>query len=401
MRLLNPSQGRPRLAESLASLAECAYEAEDFRRAYNSGLETVSAYRDLARANQCFRLPLARALYRLGEAGQRLRELGDLSGRSPEYGSEGVMLLASEHQDADSEEAKADMARVYHSISTEMLSLHRPSEAIKSATKAVGAYRKLTDSDRDRYRARLASSLVLLASCYTAVGKAGHAILPAEEAAGIYRQLIFLNPKKHRIPLADALLYQGMSFAGVDQLERALGPLKESIAVYRDYGSRTQQNYLLGLLTISTVYIELRSYEEGLPFIEENVSLERGLHQADINPERHGPGLASALTANAMFLVRSGRPEEALVPAEEAVALRRQFAGFSTVGLYESALSGALEMYAEILLACERFRDAEESLREAHSILSRLDHQSLEPRHEEGRERLLRKLGSLHLGRDS
>ncbi|MDX3337958.1 tetratricopeptide repeat protein [Streptomyces sp. ATCC51928] len=304
--------GLPALASALHRLSHLRAATGDRAGALATAKEAARIYAELGTQRPGdFQAELALTM---GALGDRVADTGDPAAAVP-FVKQSVRLqreLVEEERPGASVPALAEYLLNY---AARLADAGETVAAVPQAEEAVELLRSLAEEDPDAFLPRLAAALHALGHHRAAVSDASGAVEAAHEARGRFRVLAARRPE-FRPELATAV----DAFAGHLNQEGDTGA--------------------------------------GLRVAREGVALHRELVAE--RPEVFRPGLAAALRTLARSLAGTEGPEEASVPAREAVELLRE-QGDAVLGKLAGslqALGAHLERGGDAEGAVEAFREA-------------------------------------------
>ncbi|WP_372672737.1 tetratricopeptide repeat protein [Amycolatopsis kentuckyensis] len=281
-------------------------------------------------------------------------------------------LLITHHREqveTEPDRYRPDLASSLNNLGTYLQEVGRYREALGATEEAVTIYRGLAEAEPDRYRPDLASSLHNLGAYLQAVGRYREALGFAEEAVTICRGLAEAEPDRYRPDLASSLNNLGNYLRDVGQRREALGAGEEGVTIYRGLAEAEPDRYrpdlARSLNNLGTYLREVGQRREALGAGEEGVTIYRGLAEAE--PDRYRPDLASSLDNLGTYLREVGRSREALGATEQAVTIRRGLAE-AEPDRYRSDLARSLDNLGTYLREVGRYREALGATEEAVTI---------------------------------
>lgn len=415
----DPRTYLPHLAVALGNLGGRLALAGSRAQAVESAQEAVSLYRDLSQLRPAIYLPdFAAALNglsnRLADAGRwnealapareavRLRRqqaetepdryerslaialtsLGirysqaGLSAQALGPAREAVAMLRTLVQ-ANPPAHHPDLARALNSLGNRLLELGRRQEALEATREAVEIRREIAAINPGAHHDSLAMELNNLGTQYARLGHKEESLAATQEAVDLFRALVSQNPAAHLPGLASALDNLGSRLHQLGHTEQALAPTREAVRLLRTLAQEEPAAHAPDLArAVTNIGIKLtlagRVLEASGP-AQEAVDLYRTLTE---NPDsaKHLPGLATALQALSTLYARKERPDQALSPAREAVAVQRRLAA-NNPAVHLPALAKALNSLGICLTHAGRPRDAAPLMDEAVEIYTQLEAQ--------------------------
>jgi hypothetical protein len=361
----DPSR-RPDLLRAL--LLRCAsllrlFENED---AAAVGLEALALYRSTG-TTTCDP-QLAATFYTLG---RRLPEY-DLRTEACEL----LAIAAEAHRRLTVREPDRYRPRLADTLVELYHAEQRPDEALAAIEEAVAERRILAAADQTAWGHAYGDALGLLRECHMTDGHTERAAEVAGEAVEVYRQLADIDPAKYRSWLASARSDHGYDLLSLGRNEEAAAELRLAVDDYRrvaeepgrDDGMVGEARRLLG-----TALWGSGQRTESLRETAGSLAIFRRLAQE--SPASYDWRVGDGANTLACHLSEVGRHAEALAASAEAVAAqRRARAG----GAVELAL--ALWTFAEVREAAgEELRQAVAALEESVSAwreLARADREA-------------------------
>ncbi|MDN3028434.1 tetratricopeptide repeat protein [Streptomyces sp. S.PB5] len=257
-----------------------------------------------------------------------------------------------------------------------ILALPHPSRVLAALTRRladtlVSTVRPLAEKD-PAHLLQLASSLSVLGSSLSQVGRAEEALAVEQEAVEIHRALALL-PDTYKADLAGSLTNLGLTLSQVGRLKEALLHGEEAVEIYRQLATSDPDTYAPDLASslrnLCAISSDAGRLDVALSSGREAVEIYRRLATSD--PDAHAPDLADSLTNLNATLSRAGRPEEALLHGGEAVEIYRRLAT-SDPDTYEPDLAGSLNNVGGSLMELKRWEEALAATEQAVEIRRRL-----------------------------
>ncbi|MCG6497815.1 tetratricopeptide repeat protein [Kitasatospora sp. A2-31] len=270
-------------------------------------------------------------------------------------------------KETDTAAARIALAESLGNLGNLLMQANRRSEALEQVEEAVALWRGLPETERAAYGPGWASVLTSRAMLSWAAGRGGEAVAALTEAAAAFRQFPETSPI-HHAGTAMVLTMHGSLLAEFGDPAGALRVLEQAVAAGRAVmgaGIEAYENVLAdALIALAQCRAEAEPPHPGaLAEAEEAIRLCERL--AATEPDVYGPNLARALPTLALCLAQSGRTEEALATAEEAVELARRNLA-EDHALTDVLLAGALLVQAKVrLLADVRLGEALTAVDEA------------------------------------
>jgi len=313
--------------------------------------------------------------------------------------------------------AHAELAAALDGLGTTFIELGRPEEALRMLEEALAIRRDLAEAHPESYAPALAESLLNMGISLTAIGRRGRGLRLCREAVLSWEQLAarrdaFLPDLSHGlVTLAAELL-------AARELDEALAISRRAEVLCRQLVERMPQVFgehlALCLHTLSVTLYQKGEREEALAAAREGVEIRKRLAAGGVSPDplhfaqaldhlsgclqengrlREGrgaieeamrifradgepspaalPAMAVGFYSLAGHLIRSGRPEEALAPASEAVAIWRPLAARYPEA-FQPFLAEGLGGLGAALGQCGRYEEAAEACRQAIRIFQEL-----------------------------
>ncbi|MGH3852352.1 MAG: tetratricopeptide repeat protein [Pseudonocardiaceae bacterium] len=213
-------------------------------------------------------------------------------------------------------------------------------EALPHIDTAVGHYRDLVETDRDRYLPDLARSLHNLGSRYMDQGRHDDALPPTAQAIKYYRELAEHGPGRYQANLAAALSNLGLTLVELDRHSAALEPLNDAVEHYQELvetDDRYRPDLAKALSYQRLSQSKVPSRGESVPLLEKVVNHNRT--QVETDRDRYLPDLAQSLLDLSNGYAEQDRRTEAVHHVEEALT-------------YYRTLTEGLERYRPALAAC-------------------------------------------------
>jgi thiol-disulfide isomerase/thioredoxin len=243
-------------------------------------------------------------------------------------------------------------------------------EALETSSRAVAIYREMGAAD-ETVLPGLAGALINLAVHQNALGLKEAALQTGLEATAFRRKLAAQNPdESSRSALASALTnleaYQG----GLGLRKEAMATAIESVALHRSLAASAPEAYLsnlaTGLLNLGVSQNRLGLRQDAHDSTAEAVALFRQLDAA--TPGAFAANLARSLVNLGVFQGAIGMLQEALDSTEEAVRIRRPLAACNP-GSFLSLLGMSLNNLASRRTKLGWHDEALEAALEAVSVL--------------------------------
>ncbi|MFC4532696.1 tetratricopeptide repeat protein [Sphaerisporangium dianthi] len=187
-----------------------------------------------------------------------------------------------------------------------------------------------------------------LATAYARTGRRAEAVREADQAVGILRRLSAEDPETYLFGLAAALHGLGMALDASGRTAEAVAAVEEAVAIMRRH-STSKYQYLRALAPALDDFGNLLDLvdrrDEALAVTQEAVAIRRqltaapapqirevdGFRIANVNMDKANLGdeltyLTKSLDNLGLRLGADGRPADAVVPAAEALSIRRRLA---------------------------------------------------------------------------
>ncbi|OLE23024.1 MAG: hypothetical protein AUG49_17305 [Catenulispora sp. 13_1_20CM_3_70_7] len=306
------------LAKSLNMLALLLSDLGRSAEALQHADRAVELSRRLAADDPAHAVDLARNLLNRGSHRHDLGRWTDALADTAE-----AVDIREQLADGDPQ-ATAAYAAALHNLGRMLQDLDRRAEALDRADRATALYRELAEREPLVYEPNLATALSSVSSILLALGRPDEALKPAHEAAELSRGLMKLNPV-FQAELAVALINVSASYSALRQYDAACQAADEAVALYREL-SRSNISYLRrfadALDNLGIALLGTDRADAALAAREESVAILREL--VEDNPAAHETSLADALSNLGAVLTGLGRPAEALGHTEEAIAIHRR-----------------------------------------------------------------------------
>lgn len=233
-------------------------------------------------------------------------------------------------------------------------------EATAQLRSAVAAYRQLAARDR-AYEPALGEALKKLGGSLVVVEPTTEARSVIEEAVAIYERLAAADPA-HEIDLAQALNDLALWHDAREQFTDAEAVAERAVAIYEQAGATHQRDLALTLRNLAYIYAQRARPDDALAASERSLGIYRWLYVED--PPAYRERMATALSAHADFLARTGHKERAAGLLEEAVTLFEPVLAANPHG-YRHEHSTLLHNLGIALSAVGRIDEALDATREA------------------------------------
>jgi tetratricopeptide (TPR) repeat protein len=201
----------------------------------------------------------------------------------------------------------------------------------------------------------------------TEAGRHQEALSALDEAIDIGRRHVHAKPLRYAPNLAAALLMKAHLLAELDHVDAALTSVESAIDIYRTLAPGDRERFepiMFAALTSLGFWRHRRGeFDVALPAFREAAELGRRL------PAERVADRAMALNNLGAVLMDTGRPEEALTPLEEVVAVRRQLTAGNRER-FESDLIASLRNLERTLTALGRYVEAIEIADELSGLTS-------------------------------
>ncbi|HXR71747.1 tetratricopeptide repeat protein, partial [Actinocrinis sp.] len=307
-----------RLAESLNMLALVLSDLGRSAEALQYADRAVELSRRVADDDPAHAVNLARHLLNRGSHRHDLGQWADAVADTAEAADIRERLADGGPQATD------EFADALHNLGRMLRDVGRRAEALERAEQATALYRELAEREPLVYRPKLAIGLTSVSSLLLALGRPDEVLKPAHEAAELSRALVKLNPV-YESELAAALTNMSGAYTMLRQSAAACEAADEAVALYRAL-ARANVGYLRlfadALDNLGGALLGTGRSDAALAAREESVTILREL--AEENPEAHETSLADALNNVGTVLTDFNRPADALRYTEEAIAIHRR-----------------------------------------------------------------------------
>lgn len=242
-----------------------------------------------------------------------------------------------------------DVAMCLNNLSGVLGEAGRSQEGLAAACQAVESYRQLAEQRPLDFLPDLAGGLNNLALRLKELGKHGEALAAGRESEEIFCRLALESPDSFLPDHARSVLNLAplLEKAGFEQ--EALDTAETAVSLYRQLRSRHRGAFesplAASLINASQLLGNHDRWEEAVRYSQEAVTL---LRQASGGGGWAKSSLAEALDTLSRNLSWNGSPHEALLPIEEAIAIRRELAALHPES-GEPVLAGSLGNYAHRL----------------------------------------------------
>lgn len=226
----------------------------------------------------------------------------------------------------------AETARWHQRLGVVLAQVGRADEALPHTDIAVGHYRTLVETDRDRYLPELAHSLHYLGNQYADRDRYADALRHTKQAVEHYRELVARDPGPYQADLAASLVNLGVLHAELGAHATARESFAEAEEHYRRLVETRPDRYRSGLARA----LRCRSRSD-LSLLEDEVQRTRALVPTD--RDRYLPDLAQALHDLGNAYAQRDQHPEAVHALTEALTDYR-------------TLTEDLEVYRPELAAC-------------------------------------------------
>lgn len=233
----------------------------------------------------------------------------------------------------------AETAHWQERLGVVLAQVGRPGDAQDCIEKAVGHYRKLVETCRERYLPDLARSLHSLGIRLAEQDRRADALPPTEEAIGYYWTLTEHNPSHYRPDLAAAVNNRGIWLAELGRHAEAFPAFQEAAAHYDALVESDPDRYVrerAETLTKQDLSIS-KAPQETLRNLEADVEHHRVMSEAD--PDSYLPNLAHSLYNLAHVYAVQDLRAKAIACLEEALP-------------HYHSLATSLDRYRPDLAAC-------------------------------------------------
>ena len=202
----------------------------------------------------------------------------------------------------------------------------QPDKALQVTERAVNIQRQLTATDPDKYRARLAGALSMLADRLSDTESSMNELPVRQEAADTYRELAASDPDEYNAPLAEALAKLSTAFNSQGQMQDAVPVMAELTGIYIDLSAAGYDEYTVSLaessVQLGNTLAALGSYDYAAVMFMGATATYQMLTLT--NPDEYLAPLADSLAKLANLFVSLGDKEEALQTAERAAGHYRE-----------------------------------------------------------------------------
>lgn len=363
-------EARADLATALNDQAVWGKEYGQIKKALKASEEAVSLYRQLAdRRPDAFRTGLAQSLSTRSDC------LG-VAGRPKDALTAAQEALAIRRRLADErpDSYLADLALSLNTLAIDLADTGRPAEALPYAAEAVTVYRSLADREPSAYEHELANSLNTYAHKLHDTGQLPEAAAAAQEAVTRYRALATSEPDLFTADLAMSLMTLSSQFSAAGQTRKARETIEESVRLHRILTTRRPGAFEHELASsLNNLCLALNHEDrpqEALAAVDEAIGLHR---RAVAGPaaDRARPALATALLNKVSCLTGTGRLEEAVPVAAQAVRLFRDLARREP-DIHEPRYAAALSGYWAVLHRAGHTAKALRTLEKSVTVRERL-----------------------------
>ncbi len=270
-----------------------------------------------------------------------------------------------------------NLARSLHSLGIRLAEQGRHADALPHTEQAVEYLRALAEHNPSHYRPDLAASLNNLGIWLAELGRHADALPPLEEAVECYQALYDTDPDRYLRDLAQAETNQRLSQSRVPRHLESLPHLEAAVERCREMSETNPDGCLPDLAqslhNLGNGYAEQKRPVEAVDCLAEALTYYRTLDRA--NRDLYRPHLADCLNDLGVNLAELGRYADAVPCAEEAVELHRCLAADS-LARYRSELARSLDNLVFCLSTMGRYREvlrpAEEAV-ELHGDLAKRD----------------------------
>ncbi|MFD2079627.1 Tetratricopeptide repeat-containing protein [Actinopolymorpha cephalotaxi] len=286
------------------------------------------------------------------------RALGVLAERLADLGSAGEALALAEEAVALAERQESvdvvTLAATRSALSVVHAQAERPDEALAAVERAVNLLLPLDVAPSRTAVAVLAAGLSRLGGLLGTAGRHEEALVAYAEAVVRYQRLFRRGCWRYTVPYLGAQGELARQLGALGRYAEALEQSARPLAYFQLMAGAYPAEYRCVQASLLTEVARWRGalgqHAEALDGADLAVSLFR--HELDVQPERAGAGLAYALRCLAVQLRAQGRPDDAIVALEEAVALRRRLATGSPAQLWP--LAALLMEFADLMWAMGR-----------------------------------------------
>ncbi|QKW38173.1 tetratricopeptide repeat protein [Actinomadura sp. NAK00032] len=271
--------------------------------------------------------------------------------------------------ETDPDRYRPDLARALNDLGHTLYGLERFAEILPLRQEAVAICRELVEVDPDRYRPDLAYSLSHLSHTLYRLDRFAEELPVEQEAVAVYRRLAEADPDRYRPDLAQLLSNLGHTLNRLDRHAEAAPVRQEAVAVYRRLAEADPDRYrpdlVQALNDLGHTLYGLERFAEILPLRQEAVAICREL--VEVDPDRYRPDLAYSLSHLSHTLYRLDRFAEELPVEQEAVAVYRRLAE-ADPDRYRPDLAQLLSNLGHTLNRLDRHAEAAPVRQEADTI---------------------------------
>ncbi|HEX6343185.1 ATP-binding protein [Umezawaea sp.] len=270
---------------------------------------------------------------------------------------------------ADQAEHRSALAEALGDLGLRYVAVHEPAEALIAAQESVALCEEVVAEDPDS-TPQLAAAFEQLAQRCAALGLREDAVEAVGKATVLYQQLAEGGPGLFRLDFAKAGYQLAVRLFDVGRTSEAAQVADRAVAAWRlvaEADPRFEPDFARALAQMGTV---LRSNDlrvEAVEVVEESIAVLRRL--VAVNPRGFESDLAVALVSCGSLLLEAGRRDDAVRLAEEAVAVRRRIARSGLPG-DRASLAGAL---CHLVATSGRFEDRLAAAEEAVHLLRDVD----------------------------
>ena len=357
------AEGRPELfrtglAMSLNTLSVALAGLGEFADALEMASESVACYRECSGGD--------------GEGRLLAQSLNTLANRHLQLGHWHLALAASEESNAlldrRADAPPADLARARDTLAYTLARCGRLDEAATKGEDALRLYVSLAEARADAFLPLLALCQSNQAGVLLRQGRHAEAADLAERAAAVYAGLASARAEAFQWEQAKALCTLGMARCAAGHYAAAEDSLRELLGLLDSLGDGLLDYRTLkaeALRTLARVLTETGRDEEAIRAAEQAVAFYANLPRPAI--EAHLPDLAGAGETLSYALFNAERLAEAAHALEEAIIVYRLLHE-QQPDLFQDDLLGALVARAHVLLLLGEHGRAFEVLREAFAL---------------------------------
>lgn len=243
--------------------------------------------------------------------------------------------------------SEVELARALYDLANWYIEEKEFSLASTTIQEAISIYRRLTETDSERFEPDLADSLTTLSECLLEAGDVDRALATGYEAVEIYKILAQRSPRRHESGLVKTFnaLLDILSRADLNATDRALSSINDAVTEFRRLAQKDPTRYEPDLAKALNMLPEQLSasdrIEEALASQEEAIEIFRRLRAR--NPARYESDLAQSLLSLSKLRYKTGDSSTARRIASEATEIFERLSK-KAPSRYEEDLKEALEL---------------------------------------------------------